>query len=303
MYIGISLFFVICILFYFIHFFRRKWIIRKVRCMDFCKKLCLLNDLVKPFGFSYVPEEDIMTSTMDAWQKDFGYCSLYDKSASKFNMVLDCEPIYFDYNNQTWMIEFWKGQYGISLGGEIGIYKADTLVPPEQYDRTLFHGVSGCELLPMSMEMNFKGQSMFYIHREHWWLTGFRIGSFCEPEDLVMDISITFPNEAMLQVFVESLGRTGYSNCEFCICKLTVSLSFSLPHTWQPRLVPCWFTRLAQWHNRIFCKLFQWITRPFTCTLDRILYLYFFLPVLFRRMLCLKKNRRQHFHKRKRKCK
>lgn len=303
MYIGISLFFVICILFYFIHFFRRKCIIRKIRCMDFCQKLCLLNNLVEPFGFSYVPEEDIMTSTLDAWQKDFGYCSLFDKSASKFSMVLDCEPIYFDYDGHTWMIEFWKGQYGINLGGEIGIYKANTLVPPEQYDRTLFHGVSGYELLPVSMEMNFKGQPAFCLHREHWWLTGFRMGSFCQPEDLVMNISITFPNEDMLQCFVESLNRTGYSNCEFCVCRLTVSLCFSLPHTWQPRQIQRWFTRFAQWHNRIFCRLFQWITRPFTCTMDRILYLYFFLPVLFRHLLCLRRNRKQRFHKKKRNCK
>ncbi len=302
MYILIGVLFAICVLFFILNFYRRKCIIRKIRCMDCCEKVRLLNDLAEPFGFAYLPEEDVMTSTLDAWQKNFGYCSLYDNSAFRFNMVIDCEPVYFDYNGRTWMIEFWKGQYGINLGGEIGIYQADTLLSPDQYDRTLFHGVSDHELLPLSMRLNFKGQPLFFLHREHWWLTGFRMGSYCEPEDLVMDLSITFPNDDMLQCFVEALMNLGYSACELCICRLTVSLSFSIPHTWQPRLVHSCSARFSQWQNRIFCRLFRCITRPFTCTMDRILYLYFFLPDCFRRLLCFKRNRRQCFHHHKRKC-
>lgn len=303
MYLFIGILFGICVLLYIIQFCRRKKITKKVRCMDYCKKLKLLKDLTTPFGFVYVPEKDIMTSTLDAWQKNFGYCRLYDKSASHFHMIIDCEPVYFDYNGRTWMIEFWKGQYGINLGGEIGIYKADSILSPEQYDRTLFHGVSGCELLPISMELNYKGQPLFFLHREHWWLTGFSMGNYCEPEDLVMNSSITFPNEAMMECFIESLKRMGYSNCEFCICNLTVSFSFSIPHTWQPRLIHRCLARLSQWQNRILCKLYRFITRPFSCTIDRILYLYFYLPVAFRRLLCLKRHRKQKFHPEKRNCK
>lgn len=301
MYILIGVLFAICILFFIINFYRRKCIIRKIRCMDFCNKLYLLNDLAAPFGFAYVPEQDIMTSRLDAWQKDFGYCTLYDKSASRFNMVFDCEPIYFDYDGRTWMIEFWKGQYGINLGGEIGIYQSDSVLSPEQYDRTLFHGVSDDELLPISMELNYKGQPLFFIRRNHWWLTGFRMGSYCEPENLVMDVSITFLNEEMLESFVESLKHSGYGKCELLICDLTLSFSFSIPHTRQPRLVHCWRVRFSQWQNRLFCKLYQLITRPFTCTMDRILYLYFFLPAAFRHLLCFKRSRRQKFHKKRKK--
>lgn len=303
MYLFIGILLGICILCFLLQFFRRKHIIKKIRCMDDCEKLRLLNDITSPFGFIYVPGKDIMTSTLDAWQKDFGYCRLYDRSASHFSMILDCEPVYFDYNGKTWMIEFWKGQYGINLGGEIGIYQADTLLSPEQYDRTLFHGVSGHELLPVTMNLNYKGKPLFSIYREHWWLTGFCVGYYCEPEDLVMDIAITFPNDTMLQCFVESLKHLGYSNCEFCIRKLTISLSFSIPHSFQPRLVhPCTL-RLWQWNNRIFCRLFRFVTRPFLCTPDRILYLYFYLPFVFRRLLCLKRNRKQRFHRKKGKCK
>ena len=299
MYLLIGILFAICILFFIINIFRRKCIIRKIRCMDSCEKLYLLNDLAAPFGFSYVPEQDIMTSRLDAWQKDFGYCGLFDKSASRFNMVFDCEPVYFDYDNHTWMIEFWKGQYGINIGGEIGIYKADSILSPMQYDRTLFHGVTDDELLPVSMELNYKGQPLF-ICRNHWWLTGFSMGNYCQPEDLAMDVSITFPEEDMLNCFVNSMIRMGYQKCEMCICNLTVSFSFSIPHAWQPRLAHCCRVRFSQCQNRIFCKLYQFITRPFTCTMDRILYLYYFLPVAFRRLLCFKRSRRQKFHKKRR---
>lgn len=304
MYIGIGILFAICILFFIINFYRRKCIIRKIRCMNYYKKLCLLNDLAEPFGFCYLPEQDIITSRLDAWQKNFGYCTLYDKSASRFNMVFDCEPVYFDYDNCTWMIEFWKGQYGINLGGEIGIYKADTILSPDKYDHTLFHGVPNNELFPLSMDLNFKGSPLFSVCQPHWWLTGFYMGSHCEPEDLTMNISITFPNEEMLRCFVESLKRLGYNKYELCICERTVSFTFSSPHTCQPRLFHRQRCRFSQWQNRIFCKLFQFITRPFICTPDQILYLYFFLPAAFRHLLRFQRNRRQKFPKKcRQKCK
>ena len=42
--------------------------------------------------------------------------------APRFQMVFDALPVYFDYQKKTWLIEFWKGQYGINTGAEIGIY-------------------------------------------------------------------------------------------------------------------------------------------------------------------------------------
>lgn len=293
MYILIAILLAICFLFFTINFFRRKRIIRKIRCMNLYDKLNLLNDLAEPFGFSYISCEDIMTSTLDAWQKNFGYQFLYDKSAFRFNMVFDCEPVYFDYNDHTWMIEFWKGQYGINIGGEIGIYKADKILSPKQYDNTLFHGVSDDELLQISMILNYKGTQLFSVCENHWWLTGFRMGSYCQPEDLVMDISITFPNLNMLQCFVGSLICLGYNECELSICQLTVSFTFSNPHTYQPRLAHRLPVRFSSWQNKIFCKLYNSISKPFTYTVDKILYLYFFLPIAFRRLLIFKRNRRQ----------
>ena len=31
--------------------------------------------------------------------------------------VFMCLPVYFDYGGKTWLMEFWKGGYGITAGG------------------------------------------------------------------------------------------------------------------------------------------------------------------------------------------
>lgn len=295
MYLFLGIIFGLCILFFIINFYRRTCIIKKICCMDYCKKLNLLNTLAKPFGFYYLPNQDIITSRLNPWQKKLGYRSAYDKSAPRFNMILDCEPIYFNYKGHTWLIEFWKGQYGISLGGEVGIYKADTLLLPDQYEQAQFYGVSNSDLLSVSMTLSNKGTPLFTVCQRHWWLTGFRIGSYCEPENLTMDVSITFPSEEMLHCFTKSLEQSGYKAWNLSIHCLKVSFSFSIPHMKQPRHLSRFHACISQWENQFFCKLYAYITKPFTCTLDRILYLYFFLPVAIRRIFRFPKKPKYKF--------
>lgn len=300
MYLLFGILFALCILFFIIYFYRRTFIIRKICCMSDCEKLNLLNDLIEPFGFCYLPDQDMITSTLHPWQKKLGYRSLYDQSTPRFNMVFDCEPIYFDYGNHTWLIEFWKGQYGINLGGEVGIYKAETRLEPGQYQQANFCGVSDSELLPVSISLNHKGTPLFSICRSHWWLTGFKMGCFCEPENLTMDISIVFPKEEMLFSFTNSLRACGYHPCEICIDCLMISFSFSLPHTRQPRHLHRFHSALSQWENEKFSKFYRFITQPFSCTLDRMLYLYFFLPAAFRHMVHLRKKPHPKFQRKHR---
>lgn len=297
MYFLIGFLLIICIFFFIVHFYRKKCNIEKICCMSDCEKLGLLNQLANPFGFSYLPAQDIMTSRLDAWQKDFGYRTLYDRTAPLFNMVFDCEPVYFHYNNQTWLIEFWKGQYGINIGAEIGVYKTDTLLTPEEYSLATFYGVSNIDFLPMSMKLYFKGKRLFSVRQLHWWLTGFRMGDYCEPEDLEMEISIIFPNVKMLQCFTQSLLDLGYQTCDLCINHLKVSFTFCRSHTQQPQYTHYDCSRFSQWKNKILCNLYQWITRPFDCTIDQILYLYYFLPMVFRRILRFRKNYHQTYDK------
>ena len=172
MYLLFGIFLFLCILFFPFNYCRKKKIIHRICAMNTCEKIEKLNEILEPFGFSYESSQEIITSRQDAWQRQFGYCSLYDKTAPKFGMVFHCEPIYFSYQERTWMIEFWKGQYGINLGCEVGIYCSDTILSPEQYEHTLFHSVPDSQMLPISLSLYHKGSLLFHTSHKHWWLTG-----------------------------------------------------------------------------------------------------------------------------------
>lgn len=280
---------------------RRKRVICRIWQMPFCEKYCKLNELIDPWGFSYAPSQDIVTSTLDAWQREFGYRSIYDKTASHFSMVFDCEPVYFDYRGRTWRIEFWKGQYGINTGGEIGVYYADSILLPEQYDSALFHSADDEHLLFLSMELYERGCPLFKVQQCHWWLTGFAMGKYSEPENLEMKVSVSFPDGEMCCCFIDGLLKKGYRKCDLSVCENTVTFSFPAcgggcegeksKREKKERLGVR--RRWEQWKNRLFCRLYLQVTRPFSCTLDRLLYLYLMIPFAFRHMLHFRKNRKQ----------
>ncbi len=283
MYFLFGLFAALCIAFVFLNHRRKKRIICKVRCMDICEKQQLLNEQIQPFGFTYDSGQDVFTATVDAWQRQLGYRALFDRNASRFNMVFDCELVYFDYDCHTWLIEFWKGQYGINIGGEIGIYRADKIVSPGQYPYTQFYPISDQQMLPLAMRLEYGGQSLFTIQQLHWWLAGFRMGLFTWPRDLTMHAALTFPNDTMMHSFLKSLKQLGYHTCSYRTCDHTVSWTFTRPHAKRQGLFLGVKNKVAQWQNRLFIKLYYHVTRPFSCTADRLLYLYYFLPFAFRR--------------------
>ena len=79
--------------------------------MSKTNKIRKINELAEPFGFYYIEREDIFSSRKDAWQRKMGYDISYDYAAPMSNMVIDSLPVYFDYDDKTWLIELWKGQY------------------------------------------------------------------------------------------------------------------------------------------------------------------------------------------------
>lgn len=300
MYFFTGILFFICIIFFLINHFRKNRIICRISHMDFCSKICLLNELLAPFGFSYIPEQDIISTRLDAWQRSFGYHALFDRTAVHFNMVFDCFPIYFDYGGRTWLIEFWKGQYGINTGAEIGVYAADSLLAPAKRDETLFHAASDDILLQMSIRLFRKDIPQFGICRKHWWLTGFCMGQYSQPNDLTLEAALTFPNMTMRRSFVNALLQTGYPRQRMYIQNQTVSLIFfgeQSPELTSRKSSHKFAMRWAQFQNHLFLRIYCFITRHFSCTLDKLLYLYFFLPASFLHMLRFQKCKKQHFHK------
>ncbi len=266
------------------------------------RKLCRLNELVNPFGFEYLLSQDIFTSCKDAWQRDFGYCWLYDKSADLFNMVFDCEPIYFDYEGCTWMIELWKGQYGINAGAEIGIYRADGLVSRHQRTAAMFHTVPDSDLPFFEYTLYQDNCAMYRIAQRHWWLTGFRMGQYVSPDCLLMKTEITFPSCEMQHAFVRGLIDCGYAQEDIHVWNLQVAFSFSRPHTRQPRCIHGIRNAFAMWKNRIFLKIYCHVTKHFCFTMDKLLYLYEYLPFAFRHMMHIRHKKKKRRRRKKHVC-
>lgn len=73
---------------------RREMCKRKVMRMSEKEKAERLNELTVPFGFAYERKQDIFVSEVDAWQRKEGYEELFDRLASKFNMIIDCVPVF-----------------------------------------------------------------------------------------------------------------------------------------------------------------------------------------------------------------
>lgn len=291
MYFIFGFFIFLCILFLFLFFCRRKRIQRRICDMMPCEKIEQLNRLIRPFGFFYDGCQDVFSSATDAWQRELGYRALFDRSAPRFNMVFDCEPIYFDHDGRTWLIEFWKGQYGINTGAEIGIYYADRILAPREYSRARFNSVPDEQMLPLQMELRRQGESLFTLQELHWWLTGFRMGVFCSPGELELEAALTIPDDEMLQSFVGGLLQAGYDCREVSLCDHTVSFTFTTPKTKRRGFLPGLRSAWAQWKNKRFVELYLHVTRPFTCTVNKLLYLYYFLPFAFRRSVGIRRRR------------
>src|SRR5688572_22906643 len=69
-------------------------------------------------GFRYCPKQDITYSKIDAWQRLVGFTWPYDVASAPLHMIIDCETFYFNYAGTAWLIELWKGQYGVKTGAE-----------------------------------------------------------------------------------------------------------------------------------------------------------------------------------------
>lgn len=264
---------------------RREKCKRKIMHMGEDAKLRLLSSLTRPFGFDYDPVQDIFVSDRNAWQRGEGYGALFDRLASKFHMVIDAMPVYFDYQNKTWLLEFWKGQYGINAGAEIGVYHTNRLVPVRQRRLVHYNAVSDDEMPLIGLCLEWRGQKMFTLKKYHWWLAAFRMGCFVQPKDLILYGTVTFHDEAQAQAFGEGLLEAGYAANKYKIRGRRVSL------VWDETQTHSGWNRLqrgiAQQQNRFFCGLYRWVTGPFVKTSDRMLFLYEQLPWCFRHMLRL----------------
>ena len=264
----------------------------KLRKMGEEERAAQLSVLTKPFGFVCKPEEEILVSTEDAWQRKYGYEALYDALAPHFNMIFDHYPVYFDYQGKTWLIEFWKGQYGINTGAEAGIYHANRLIPKGQRELVHYNAVSDDEMPLIGICLEQKGRKLFTEKKYHWWLAVFAMGVFGPPETLKMYVSLTFGSSAMAQAFWNGLKETEIPADACQIQGEQVSLVLcDGAHYGKMTALYRW---MIQQVNGMYCILYHMITWPYRRMTGKMLFLYGQSPWCFRHMLRLHAFGRKH---------
>jgi hypothetical protein len=253
---------------------RRRQVIRPVTEIigNVPERVAELNQELLPFGFAYEPYQDIFYSLMNPWQRELGYCRLYDEASAALSMIIDSEPIRFEYNGRKWLIEFWKGQYGMNTGGEVGIYytTGPDLRIPGLFDGTFYFCVKDEDCINMSFAFRKNGNLLFTRSGYHWWLTGFKLGEFSKPSELSMDITMDLYDKQMANAFIEALKKAGYDEDEYAVQGRRVMVRFKKPHTKQPITRTSFTDFMMQRNNETFCNSYNYLTEAYTDTLDKL---------------------------------
>ena len=250
------------------------------------------RELLNAMGYAYDADENVFYTTRDAWQRRYGYCALYDAAAAPSGIVMDCEPVSFLHGGKRYLIELWKGQYGIACGCEVGVY-VDT--SHELLGSPWYYSISDEEMLDMSITLyrvrrsrrrrrsknNWQSWSdphrdaesktrLFSRHERHWWLTGFIVGNFASPRDLEMTAEIILPNSGMRRAFLGALRRLGYSQHEAYEYGSAVVVHYTHPKSAQPITRGKLLERFTQLKNRLLCRQYRRLTRGNENMLDAL---------------------------------
>jgi hypothetical protein len=183
---------------------------------DFLTKRQVLS-----YQYSYI-DDYYYTNDKEAWQHDFGFGKIYDFVSPYILLEYDYIRIFFTYEGKDWMLQMWKGQYGmIFYGGEIGIY---TRIHSDEGVGfwTMFRCAAEEDWLKMEMTLwheELNGTWTREFTREYdkyWWCTGFKNGHLRQEEpadELRLTARITFKDEEMTKLVSDGLVDCGFDKC------------------------------------------------------------------------------------------
>lgn len=160
------------------------------------------------------------TSAPKAWQKHFGFNMLYDMAAPYYFMEYDYVRVHLEYEGKDWMIQFWKGQYGLVFYGcEVGVYNMEH----REKDPTIFTTYKCAEKedwltiqTKLEHDMLRDGNLTYEFEtpcEKTWWSTGFKPGHLLveEPcDELRQSGTITLKSPEMTEKFVEAFQECGF---------------------------------------------------------------------------------------------
>ena len=166
------------------------------------------------FSYMYNDSGNFFYTEQNPWQREFGFNTLYDWAAPITVMYYDTIRVKFNYENLDWMIQMWKGQYGlVFVGSEIGVYTRNEKSQIDHYECA-----DDDHLLPMEMTLYQDGVKLFSRkYAPHWWCTGFTYGhltdfKFNDRSCLTVEARITFRSDEMAQLFAQGLAEAGFKN-------------------------------------------------------------------------------------------
>lgn len=256
----------------------------------------LLDEVLEPAGFAYDPVQHIFYSRRNGWQRKYGYCRAYDEAAAHFSMIFQCEPFYFYYDKKEWLLEFWKGQYGMTTGCEVGLYFREKTPLLEQEEKgrstTLFQAAEEKDFPFMTVRLLKNNGELFRRNGRHWWLTGFALGEFSKPKQLVMEAKLSFKNSYMAQAAAKAIRLTGYERGQVALSDNHLYFRFEKPKTRQPFFQKKLFVLFKQLRNYILCKKIRQFMKRKEEPLEKLLVLRQRHPKLFRKLLQIGGNRK-----------
>ncbi len=184
---------------------------------NFLKDLLEKNQILS-YQYSYT-DDFYYANDKEAWQHNFGFGKIYDYAAPFLLLEYDYVRVFFTYENKDWMIQLWKGQYGMLFyGGEIGIYNREHSENGVN-EWTMYNCPGESDWLNMEMSI-YHEQTNGTWKREftreygkHWWCTGFKNGHLRQQEpadELRMVGRITFKDEVMTKYFRDGLMECGF---------------------------------------------------------------------------------------------
>ena len=178
----------------------------------------LHENQVLSYQYSYV-DDYYYTVNEGAWQTNFGFGRIYDLASPYILLEYDYVRVFFTYEGKDWMLQMWKGQYGlIFYGGEVGIYNR------EQSE----NGISEWAMYNCPGEDDWLSMEMTLWHEQldgtwvreftreydkYWWCTGFKNGTLRQQEpadELRLEGRITFKDAEMARIVADGLKECGF---------------------------------------------------------------------------------------------
>ena len=181
-----------------------------------------LLDRGQVLGYKYSFRDDYYyTNDKDCWQSNFGFAKFYDLVAPYILLEYDYVRVYFTYEDKDWMIQLWKGQYGLLFyGAEQGVYNKPHS-DKENSIFTLYKCADRSDWLDMDMTLYHDATGDGNYERvlsrdygKYWWCTGFKQGHLRQQEpasELRTAGTITLKDAEMTRLFTEGLKELGFT--------------------------------------------------------------------------------------------